>query len=143
MSPAFSPVPALAGGILLGLAAVILYALNGRIAGVSGIAQGALAGPRGDRLWRLAFLAGLAGGAFAWHAWTGAGTTVRTGFPPGLLVLAGLLVGWGTSMAGGCTSGHGICGLARLSPRSFAAVGVFLTVALVTTFVVRQVLHVG
>lgn len=141
----FTPLSALAGGALIGLAAVLLMWLDGRIAGVSGIAGGlwfADAGWR-ERAWRLLFLAGLAMGAWGATALGFARTPVRIGFPPALLVLAGLLVGYGTSLGHGCTSGHGVCGIARVSGRSFMATGVFLATAFVTTFVVRHLLARG
>lgn len=140
----FTPLAALLGGVLIGAAAVLLLWLNGRVAGVSGIAGGLWFARPGERSWRLLFLAGLMLGALLW-AWFGTGPAqpARSGFPVPLLLIAGLLVGYGSSMANGCTSGHGVCGLARLSPRSLAAVGVFLSVALVTTYVTRHVLNLG
>jgi uncharacterized membrane protein YedE/YeeE len=140
---AFTPWSALLGGLLIGLAAVILLLLNGRIAGVIGIAAGSLWRPAaGDRLWRVSFLAGLVLGT-AISPWFGAPQPVpRTGYPVPLLVLAGLAVGYGTALAGGCTSGHGVCGLGRLSFRSLVAVSVFLSVAIVTTTAARHLLGV-
>jgi uncharacterized membrane protein YedE/YeeE len=134
---------ALAGGGLIGLAATLLLWLNGRIAGVSGIAGGLWFAVTGDRAWRLLFLAGLVLGTGLVVLVTGEIPSPRTAFTPALLVLAGLLVGYGTSLAGGCTSGHGVCGLARLSPRSLVATGVFLAVAIATTWIVRHLLHVA
>jgi uncharacterized protein len=143
----FTPLAATAGGLLIGAAAVLLLALNGRIAGVSGVAAGLVSrrtlGQPGERAWRLLFLLGLVLGAGGWFALSGRTPALRQGFPPALLVLAGLLVGYGTALAGGCTSGHGVCGLARWSLRSLVAVGVFLGVAIATTFVVRHVLGVA
>lgn len=140
----FTPWSALLGGVLIGAAAVLLLWLNGRVAGVSGIAGGLWGARAGERAWRLCFLAGLLGGAALWATFgSGPALPARSGFPVPLLVIAGLLVGYGTSMANGCTSGHGVCGLARLSPRSLAAVGVFLAVALATTFVTRHLLHLN
>ena len=136
----FTPLSALAGGALIGLAAVLLMVFNGRIAGVSGIAAGLWRSARGDRGWRLLFLVGLVLGAAGWFAFSGATPPRRESFPPWLLVLAGLLVGFGTSLGGGCTSGHGVCGTARLSRRSMAATVVFLCVGMLTTFVVRHLL---
>lgn len=133
----------LAGGVLIGLAATALLWLNGRIAGVSGITAGALLPQRGDVAWRYAFLLGLiAAGALALH-WLPASAPSRVGFPPALLIVAGLLVGFGTRLGGGCTSGHGVCGLGRLSLRSLVAVGVFMLTAILTTFVVRHVAGVA
>lgn len=139
----FTPWSALAGGVLIGLAAVVLLWLNGRIAGVSGIVGGLWLSARDDRTWRLLFVLGLMLGAAAWVAFTGSFTAPRPGFPAWLLITAGLLVGYGTSLSGGCTSGHGVCGLARLSVRSLVATVVFLAVAIITTFVVRHGLHIA
>ncbi|HUN94348.1 MAG TPA: YeeE/YedE thiosulfate transporter family protein [Burkholderiaceae bacterium] len=140
----FTPWSALAGGALIGLAAVALLAADGRIAGVSGIAAGLWGAPRGDRAWRWLFNLGLVVGAGAWTLGGLASVPVaRPEFPAPLLVVAGLLVGYGTSLAGGCTSGHGVCGLARFSSRSLVATLVFLGVAMLTTFIVRHGLHVG
>ena len=136
----FTPWSAAAGGALIGAAAVLLWWLNGRIAGVSGVAGGLLApGPvGGGRVWRGLFLLGLVLGTAAWFGLSGQLPARRTDLHPGLLVVAGLLVGYGTTMAGGCTSGHGVCGLGRLSLRSAVAVAVFLVVAIATTALVRH-----
>jgi uncharacterized membrane protein YedE/YeeE len=139
----FTPWSALGGGLLIGLSAVVLLALDGRIAGVSGIAGGLWFSSAGDRLWRVAFLAGLVGGAALWALAGGALPSPRAHFPAALLVLAGLLVGYGTALGGGCTSGHGVCGLARGSPRSLAATATFVAVAVASTFVVRHVLQIS
>lgn len=133
---AFTPWTALAGGLLIGLAAVLLLALNGRVAGVSGVAAGALTGP--DRSWRLLFLAGLPLGAGLYAVLGGPVAAPRQGFGTPLLVLAGLLVGYGTTWAGGCTSGHGVCGLGRLSLRSLVAVLCFLLTGVATAVLVRH-----
>lgn len=141
---------ALGGGILIGVAASLLLAANGRIAGVSGIAGGLVNGwwqsdPAGQQArrelpWRALFLVGLiaGGGLGAWLI--GAPVVERPGASVGLLALAGVLVGYGTALGGGCTSGHGVCGLARLSRRSIVATAIFLGTALVTTYVARHVL---
>jgi len=136
----FTPWSALVGGALIGLAAVLLLWLNGRIAGVSGIAGRLWFASRGDRAWRWLFLLGLVLGAGLWALLSPTPVEPRHGFPVSLLLLAGLLVGYGTSMAGGCTSGHGVCGIARLSARSLAATGVFMLAAIATTYVVRHLL---
>jgi uncharacterized membrane protein YedE/YeeE len=130
---------ALAGGVLIGLAATLLLWLNGRVAGVSGILNGVIFPKAGDAAWRAAFLVGLiaAGGLYMTVA-PGA-SLPRADYPGPLLVLAGLLVGFGTRMGNGCTSGHGVCGLARLSLRSFVAVITFMTTAIATTFLIRHV----
>jgi uncharacterized membrane protein YedE/YeeE len=131
---------ALAGGVLIGLSATLLLWLTGRIAGVSGVLGGVLFPQRGDIDWRVAFLIGLviAGGAYL--ALVPGAFAPREGFPRATLVVAGLLVGFGTRMGNGCTSGHGVCGLGRLSPRSFAAVLTFMASAIATTYLVRHVL---
>ena len=130
---------ALAGGVLIGLSASLLLWLNGRVAGVSGVLNGVLFPRRGDLAWRWAFLAGLAAAAAAYQWLLGDAGTLRADFPPAGLVAAGLLVGFGTRMANGCTSGHGVCGLARFSLRSAVAVAVFMLTAMATTFVLRHV----
>lgn len=134
----FTPWSALAGGALIGLAAVLLMWLNGRIAGISGIAGGLWFAPRGERSWRWLFLVGLMLGAALWALLAPQPVEPRQGFPVPLLLLAGLLVGYGSSMCGGCTSGHGVCGLARLSVRSLAATGTFMLAAIATAYMVRH-----
>lgn len=134
----FTPVSALVGGALIGLAATLLMALNGRIAGVSGIAGGLLSSGRGERAWRWLFLGGLLGGALLHELIRPETFALREGFPPLLLIGAGLLVGIGTRMGSGCTSGHGVCGIARLSPRSLVATAIFMATAVITLAVVRH-----
>lgn len=132
-------VTALLGGVLIGGAATLLLWLNGRIAGISGIVAGVLMPRNGEVAWRVAFLVGLIGAGAA-YLWLVPGAYApRQGFPPLLLVVAGLLVGFGTRMGNGCTSGHGVCGLGRLSLRSLAAVLTFMATAVVTTYIVRHV----
>ena len=134
----FTPFSALIGGALIGLAAVLLMRLNGRIAGVSGITNGAMAVSAPDRLWRLLFVAGLVLGGIVFQAVADQPLLTRTDFPAGKLVAAGLLVGAGTRIGSGCTSGHGVCGVARLSSRSITATTVFLTIGMLTaTLLVR------
>jgi uncharacterized membrane protein YedE/YeeE len=135
---AFTPLHALLGGLLIGSAAILLLWLNGRIAGVTGMLTGLLAKPSITQLWRLLFLLGLIAGTVLYGLWAGTPTPQRQGFPVPLLIAAGLLTGYGTAQANGCTSGHGVCGLARFSLRSLVATGTFLGVAIVTTFVVRH-----
>ena len=137
MPTEFTPVSAFLGGGLIGLAALLLYAGIGRIAGISGIVNNAIE-RRQERGWRLAFLAGLLAAAAAWFAWSG--EAPRNGFPLPWLLAAGLLVGFGTRLGNGCTSGHGICGLARLSKRSLAAVVAFMASGIATVYVVRHVI---
>lgn len=138
---AFTPVSALLGGVLIGLSAVMLMALNGRIAGIAGIVGGLLAPSpfdRLDRFWRLAFVAGLVVAPVLWFATTGAMPAVAVTDSWPLLAVAGLIVGVGTQIGSGCTSGHGVCGLARLSPRSLVATVIFMAAALLTVFVSRH-----
>lgn len=135
----FTPLASLAGGILIGIAAAVFLLLNGRIAGISGILGGLLRPARADVGWRAAFLAGLvfAPALYAMFARYPA-PTIEAGYP--LLVLAGALVGIGTRYGSGCTSGHGVCGLSRLSPRSLAATLAFMAAGFAIVFVVRHVL---
>lgn len=142
MPTEFTPLSALVGGALIGLAATMLLWLIGRITGISGIVHGAVARPLGENGWRMAFVIGLVLGAGAWFALApAAGMPVpppREGMPLWLLLPAGFLVGLGTRVGSGCTSGHGICGLARFSPRSLAAVAVFMGVGVATVSVIRH-----
>lgn len=138
----FTPISALAGGILIGVAASLLLWLNGRVAGVSNIASGVLAFKPGDVSWRLLFLGGLVAGAWLYYIWFGDAPVGRPHFPVSLLAIGGLLVGFGTSLGSGCTSGHGVCGLARLSLRSLAATAVFLVTGILTAVIVRHVFHI-
>ena len=132
---------ALIGGALIGLSAVMLMALLGRIAGVSGIVAGLLPPVAArDRAWRIAFIVGLVCGPLAVLAFAGASPIGPPVVSLPILIVAGLLVGAGTALGGGCTSGHGICGLSRLSPRSLAAVAVFMAAGIATVFVARHVL---
>lgn len=134
----FSAVQALAGGGLIGLGAVVLMAGLGRIMGIAGILGGLIDTPRAaDSRWRLAFVIGLAIPAVIWGL-TGHYHPVGNGLGTGAVVVAGLLVGFGTRMGNGCTSGHGICGLARLSPRSAAAVAAFMLACGITVYVSRH-----
>lgn len=135
----FTPVSALLGGLLIGLASSLLLWLNGRIAGVSGVLGGVLALRPNELLWRVLFLLGLVIGCSGYLAVTGTTPLPRHGFPVPLLLLSGLLVGFGSARANGCTSGHGVCGLARWSLRSLVATLVFLSVSMGTTFVLRHV----
>lgn len=130
----------LLGGALIGIAAVSLLALNGRIAGVSGMLA-TLAPPRSDRdmPWKLAFLAGLVAGPLLYEL-GGATVALHLQAHGVWLLVAGVLVGFGTRVGAGCTSGHGVCGLARRSPRSLAATVIFMSVAILTVYVTRQVL---
>ncbi len=137
----FTPFASLTGGIMIGLSAVLLMLWEGRIAGISGIV-GRLLPPYRDTAYlsRLGFVIGLVAAPLAMVALTGVpvAQTVSGNLP--LMILAGLLVGFGAVWGGGCTSGHGVCGLSRLSKRSFVATGVFMTTAVVTVFVIRHII---
>lgn len=134
-------IAALLGGVIIGLAAAMLWLFNGRVAGVSGIAGGVLHSERGDRLWRALFMLGLVlGGVLVSRIVPGAFETATVA--PATVVVAGLLVGFGTALGNGCTSGHGVCGVSRLSPRSLAAVGSFMGMGMLTVFFVRHVFEV-
>lgn len=133
----------LAGGVMIGLAAAVLFWVNGRIAGVSGIANGAFTQTGGERRWRGAWILALvAGGALAIVLGGGVDFVPRSGFPVWMIAAGGLLVGFGTRIGSGCTSGHGVCGIARLSPRSMAATAVFMATGAATVFVVRHLFGV-
>ena len=137
----FTPLSSLAGGMLIGAAAVLLMAANGRIAGVSGIVSRLLP-PRADRGTRgegLAFVVGLLIAMPLWIAITGRAPALTLGASPTLLVVAGLLVGFGSALGNGCTSGHGVCGLSRLSGRSLAATATFMATAVTSVYVLRHV----
>lgn len=136
----FTPVSGLIGGLLIGLAAALLLLLNGRISGISGIVGGLLAPKSSDAGWRVVFIAGLLLGAFGYMLATGGAMPVRMQASMPVLVVAGLLVGFGTRFGSGCTSGHGLCGIARLSKRSIVASAVFFGVAMLTVFIVRHVI---
>ena len=138
---AFSPGSALAGGVFIGIAAAMFVLLNGRIAGISGILGGLLQPVRGDSAWRLAFILGLVAAPAAFLL---AGPLPKAQIDAGwgTLVVAGLLVGVGTRYGSGCTSGHGVCGLSQLSPRSLAATAAFMGAGFLTVFVVRHLLGI-
>ena len=128
----------LTGGVLLGLSAVWLLLSLGRISGISGIAWGALAGP--ERGWRWLFLLGLLAGGSMTHNFIGQPVPAESTAPLWLIVTSGLLVGLGTRMGGGCTSGHGVCGLGRRSTRSLVATLTFITLGVITVFIMQSVM---
>jgi len=135
---AFTPWPALAGGLLIGLAAAMFVLLNGRIAGISGILGGLLRPVRGDAGWRVAFIAGLVAAPLAYRMFSALPPLqVAAGYD--LLVVAGLLVGFGTRYGSGCTSGHGVCGISRLSARSLIATITFMGAGFAAVFVMRHI----
>jgi uncharacterized membrane protein YedE/YeeE len=135
----FTPWASLAGGILIGLATALLLLANGRVAGISGILGGLLRPSPGDVAWRVAFIGGLFVAPLVWLT-MGAMPPAQIDHSPALLAAGGLLVGIGTRFGSGCTSGHGVCGIARLSPRSLLATACFIGAGFVTVFVVRHVL---
>jgi len=135
---AFTPLSALAGGALIGLSATLLILFNGRIAGISGIIGGLLQPPRGDMDWRIAFLVGMIGAPVI-AALLGQPVVPDISAGWGEVLAAGFLVGIGTRYAGGCTSGHGVCGLSRGSVRSLVATLTFMAAGIVTVFVMRHV----
>jgi uncharacterized protein len=135
----FTPLAATVGGVLIGVAAVMLMACNGRIAGISGI-LGRLFPPyaHSDPLGAACFVLGLIAAPLLYAAVTGVPFAQTVSSDASLMAIAGLLVGYGTTLGGGCTSGHGVCGIARLSPRSIAATCIFMATAFVTVFVMRH-----
>jgi len=135
----FTPLSALIGGLLIGTAATLFVLLNGRIAGISGIVGGFLCPVAGDVAWRIAFVLGLLTAPLLYRLIAPLPKLqIDAGYP--LLIVAGMLVGIGTRYGAGCTSGHGVCGLSRLSPRSGVATLVFMSAGFVTVFVVRHLL---
>ena len=136
---AFAPWESLTGGLLIGLGAALFVLFNGRVAGISGILGGLLRPVTGDLAWRFAFLAGLIGAPLAYGiAATLPAVHIEAG--TGTLIAAGLLVGIGTRYGSGCTSGHGVCGIARRSPRSMAATATFVLAGFLTVYVLRHVI---
>ena len=138
----FTPLASLTGGIVLGIASAIFILVNGRILGISGILGGLLPPKVGDTSWRIAFLLGFAAAPTVFHALVPTQYIVapRIDATELMVVVAGLLVGEGTRYASGCTSGHGVCGLSRLSPRSLVATASFMGAGIATVYVMRHVL---
>lgn len=135
----FTPWTALAGGLLIGLAAALLLLLNGRVTGISGILGDLLRFKAGDTAWRVAFIGGLVAAPLLWQQFAPL-PQVRIDAGTGLLAAAGFIVGIGTRYGAGCTSGHGVCGIARLSPRSIIATLVFMGAGFATVFIVRHLI---
>lgn len=136
----FTPWASLAGGLLIGLATAMFLLLNGKIVGISGILGGLLRPVRKDILWRLAFLSGLVLAPLAYGLFAVL-PSAQVDANNTLLILAGLLVGLGTRYGSGCTSGHGICGLAKLSPRSLVAVIAFMSTGFVVVYIMRHLIN--
>ena len=134
----FTPFTSLGGGLLIGLASAAMLVFNGRIAGISGITGGVLKADSGDTLWRVLFVAGLLVGGFVYGLVAPEAFAFSIDRSTGALLVAGLLVGFGTQMGNGCTSGHGICGLSRFSIRSLVAVLTFMAAAAVVVFVIGR-----
>ncbi len=139
MNDNFLLLAGLAGGAAIGMGAAVMLYFNGRIAGISGILGGLLQKVNSDTVWRLAFLLGMPAGVWLTTLLRGTPLTIELDASPPLLIIAGVLVGFGTRLGSGCTSGHGVCGLARLSPRSLAATGTFMAVAAITVYVMHHV----
>lgn len=141
METVFTPLQSLGGGALIGLAAVLLMATMGRVMGATGIVAGLLQPASGaDWVWRAAMVAGMVSGPLVVLALTGQMPVVQVPVSTGMLVVGGLIVGVGVTFGSGCTSGHGVCGMARLSPRSIVATLTFMATTAVTVFVVRHVI---
>jgi uncharacterized membrane protein YedE/YeeE len=138
---ALTPWTALAGGLLIGLASAMFALLNGRIAGISGVLGGLIRPVRKDIAWRVAFVAGLVGAPLVYGVFAPV-PVIEVDATYGSLVLAGLLVGVGTRYGAGCTSGHGVCGLSRLSPRSLVATAAFMGAGFAAVFVLRHLAFV-
>lgn len=136
----FTPIESLIGGGLIGLAAVLLMLLNGRIAGVSGIAGGLLAGDFSEAGWRIAFVVGLVVAPFIYALVAGGMPAITIQVSTPMMIIGGVVVGFGSAMGSGCTSGHGVCGIARLSPRSIVATMTFMATGVATVFVIRHLI---
>lgn len=136
----FTPYLSFAGGVLIGLAAIALLYFNGRIAGISGIVDGVLQPKTGDVTWRVVFLGGMLSGAALIRLFHPEAMDIRFDISLPAIAIGGVLVGLGSRIGNGCTSGHGVCGVGRLAPRSIVASAVFVTTAIGTTYVVRHVL---
>jgi uncharacterized membrane protein YedE/YeeE len=135
----FTPVSALIGGGLIGLAAAMLLIVNGRIAGVSGVVGDLLRPVESDSGWRIAFVGGLIAGPLFYQLVAGQMLTVTIDAMLPVLIVAGFLVGFGTNLGAGCTSGHGVCGIARFSPRSLIATVIFMSAGAITVYIARHV----
>lgn len=128
----FTPISALIGGALIGCSAVLLMALNGRIAGISGIASGMMVAPVDDRIWRILFVIGLIGAPFIWLNLSGFEPEFTLAADTATIIAGGVLVGFGTRLGSGCTSGHGVCGISRTSARSILSTAIFMAFGIAT-----------
>jgi uncharacterized protein len=137
----FTPWASLAGGAAIGTAAALLILFNGRIAGISGIVGGLLTLKKGDMGWRIAFISGLITAPLVWQLFSSL-PTLKIDGSLAVIALAGLIVGIGTRYGSGCTSGHGVCGLSRLSPRSLIATLVFMGTGFITVYFVRHIFQI-
>lgn len=138
----FTPLTATAGGALIGAAAALLLLMNGRIAGISGILGAAMQKGSTDRGWRIVFIAGLMLAPWVWSLFAALPPAI-VGATPGWLIIAGLLVGFGSRLGSGCTSGHGVCGIARLSPRSLLATATFMATGFLAVYLLKHVIGGG
>jgi len=136
----FTPISGFVGGLLIGLAVALMLLLNGRVAGISGIVGGLITLRLRDSAWRIAFVAGLVLGALAYLSTADQSAPIRVVASLPAILIGGLLVGFGTRLGSGCTSGHGLCGMARLSRRSIVATATFFGVAMITVFLTRHAL---
>jgi uncharacterized protein len=139
----FTPISAVAGGVLIGISATLLLLFNGRIAGISGILNGLFFAERNDKLWRLLFLLGLVLGGLLFNFGVPEFNSPRQNYPLPLLAIGGFLVGFGARMANGCVSGHGVCGLANLSIRSLVATCLFIAMGMATVYIIRHLLELA
>lgn len=136
----FTPVASLCGGMLIGLSAALLLLCDGKIAGISGIVGGLLSPTQNDTAWRVLFVVGLLTGGLLFTLLAPQVFTFSIARSPGALILAGLLVGFGTRLGNGCTSGHGVCGISRFSTRSIVATVTFMLTGIVTVYVINHLL---
>lgn len=135
----FTPISGFIGGVLIGISVVLMMWLFGRITGISGFLHGLLPPQKSDSLWRFIFLLGLVSGGITFYLLPAIQYIPRAHYPPVLLIFAGLLVGFGTRMGGGCTSGHGVCGVSRLSARSIIATITFIVTGILATYFIKHV----
>jgi uncharacterized membrane protein YedE/YeeE len=139
----FTPLSAYLGGALIGISATLFLYFNGRITGISGIMHGVFSPPKNEITWRVLFLAGIMVGACLYNTINPGFFIPRQGYPMYLLITGGFLVGFGTRLGSGCTSGHGICGIARLAPRSILATVTFMLTGMLTVYMIRHALELS